>query len=239
MSEAAPPRSPPSQPPRLLFASHLLIPLKVSRSDHPTSPAMRRSWHHRRLAALAHDQLPKKHIATSTAVQRRSVNQGNAVNTTCKLLRCPPSTERATRRPRADLSTEVGGASDEPSSVRRESSRASLHTSSESHSVECRYMGALCVDLATTPGSVPGHDPLRLSCDSGKSPFNGGGALVMSLDSLAGWSSAQRARSPSTAPRCRPRGSSRLGDFKSFSALFQGGEGGGLHPGAAEGLLAR
>ena len=94
MSEAAPPRSPPSQPPRLLFASHLLIPLKVSRSDHPTSPAMRRSWHHRRLAALAHDQLPKKHIATSTAVQRRSVNQGNAVNTTCKLLRCPPSTER-------------------------------------------------------------------------------------------------------------------------------------------------
>ena len=97
MSEAAPPRSPPSQPPRLLFASHLLIPLKVSRSDHPTSPAMRRSWHHRRLAALAHDQLPKKHIATSTAVQRRSVNQGNAVNTTCKLLRCPPSTERATQ----------------------------------------------------------------------------------------------------------------------------------------------
>ena len=94
MSEAAPPRSPPSQPPRLLFASHLLIPLKVSRSDHPTSPAMRRSWHHRRLAALAHDQLPKKHIATSTAVQRRSVNQGNAVNTTCKLLRGPPSTGR-------------------------------------------------------------------------------------------------------------------------------------------------
>ena len=70
---------------------------KVSRSDHPTSPAMRRSWHHRRLAALAHDQLPKKHIATSTAVQRRSVNQGNAVNTTCKLLRGPPSTERATQ----------------------------------------------------------------------------------------------------------------------------------------------
>ena len=69
----------------------------VSRSDHPTSPAMRRSWHHRRLAALANDQLPKKHIATSTAVQRRSVNQGNAVNTTCKLLRCPPSTERATQ----------------------------------------------------------------------------------------------------------------------------------------------
>ena len=119
MSEAAPPRSPPSQPPRLLFASHLLIPLKVSRSDHPTSPAMRRSWHHRRLAALAHDQLPKKHIATSTAVQRRSVNQGNAVNTTCKLLRCPPSTERATRRPRADLSTKVGEASDEPPSNRR------------------------------------------------------------------------------------------------------------------------
>ena len=74
-----------------------LPPLKVSRSDHPTPPAMRRSWHHRRLAALAHDQLPKKHIATSTAVQRRSVNQGNAVNTTCKLLRCPPSTERATQ----------------------------------------------------------------------------------------------------------------------------------------------
>ena len=96
MSEAAPPRSPPSQPPRLLFASHLLNS-KVSRSDHPTSPAMRRSWHHRRLAALAHDQLPKKHIATSTAVQRRSVNQGNAVNTTCKLLRGPPSTERATQ----------------------------------------------------------------------------------------------------------------------------------------------
>ena len=176
MSEAAPPRSPPSQPPRLLFASHLLIPLKVSRSDHPTSPAMRRSWHHRRLAALAHDQLPKKHIATSTAVQRRSVNQGNAVNTTCKLLRCPPSTERATRRPRADLSTEVGGASDEPSSVRRESSRASLHTSSESHSVECRYPTILWIELAMAPGSVPGHDPLRLSYDSGMSTFNGGGA---------------------------------------------------------------
>ena len=30
-------------------------------------------------------------------------------------------------------------------------------------------MGTLCVDLATTPGSVPGHDPLRLSCDSHKS----------------------------------------------------------------------
>ena len=42
-----------------------------------------------------------------------------------------------------------------------------MHTSSESHSVECRYMGALCVDLATAPGSVPGHDPLRLPCDSG------------------------------------------------------------------------
>ena len=36
---------------------------------------------------------------------------------------------------------------------------------------------------ATTPGSVPGHDPLRLSCDSGISAFDGGGALVMSLDS--------------------------------------------------------
>ena len=45
------------------------------------------------------------------------------------------------------------------------------------------------------------------------------------------WSSAQRARSPSAAPRCRPRGSSRLGDFKSFSALFQGGEGGRRAPG--------
>ena len=109
-----------------------------------------------------------------------------------------------------------------------------MHTSSESHSVECRYMGALCVDLATTPGSVPGHDPLRLSCDSGISPFNGGGALVMSLDSLAGWSSAQRARSPSAAPGCRPRGSSRLGDFKSFSALFRRGGRGGGEGGAAE-----
>ena len=73
---------------------------------------------------------------------------------------------------------------------------------------------------------MPGHDPLRLSCDSGMSPFDGGGALVMSLDSLAGWSSAQRARSPSAALRCRPRGSSRLGDFKSFSALFRRGGGG-------------
>ena len=58
-----------------------------------------------------------------------------------------------------------------------------MHTSSLSDSVEWWFMGALCVDLATTPGSVPGHDPLRLSCDSGISPFDGGGALVMSLDS--------------------------------------------------------
>ena len=57
-----------------------------------------------------------------------------------------------------------------------------MHTSSESDSVECRYMGALCIDLATTPGSVPGHDPLRLSCDSHISAFDGGEALMMSLD---------------------------------------------------------
>ena len=92
-----------------------------------------------------------------------------------------------------------------------------MHTSSESHSVECRYPTILCIDLATTPGCVPGHDPLRLPCDSGISAKDIRGALVMSLDSLAGWSSAQRARSPSAALRCRPRGSSRLGDFKSFS----------------------
>ena len=102
-----------------------------------------------------------------------------------------------------------------------------LYTSSESHSVECRFMGALCVDLATTPGSVPGHDPLRLSCDSGKSTKGIREPHAMWLDSLAGWSSAQRARSPSAALRCRSRGSSRLGDFKSFSALFRRGEGAG------------
>ena len=94
------------------------------------------------------------------------------------------------RRARDDAS------SDEPSSVRHQTSRASLHTSSESHSVECRFMGALCVDLATTPGSVPDHDPLRLSCDSGKSTKGIREPQAMWLDSLAGWSSAQRARSP-------------------------------------------
>ena len=45
--------------------------------------------------------------------------------------------------------------------------------------VQCRYATILWIALAMAPGSVPGHDPLRLSCDSGMSPFNGGGAQAM------------------------------------------------------------
>ena len=39
----------------------------------------------------------KENERLETAREAQSVNQGNAVNTTCKLLRCPPSTERATQ----------------------------------------------------------------------------------------------------------------------------------------------
>ena len=45
--------------------------------------------------------------------------------------------------------------------------------------VQCRYATILWIALAMAPGSVPGHDPLRLSCDSGMSTFNGSEAQAM------------------------------------------------------------